>query len=136
MKKGTALLIVLLFIAIFGGIATTMTRAGLLNGIFASKAVAAVIAEEASQAGLEVGLLDFKNNGVPLPGSPREFCVNLDDAANLVKPGSCNLAPTIRWANVKIESTGSNNAFVKITSTGRFGYVIKKHSLTQKFEIW
>jgi|GEM_PF-3561047 len=132
MKKGAALLIVVLFIAIFGAVMVTATRAGLLNGIFTNNTISAMIAEEASQAGLEIGLLHFKNNGIPAAATI--LCLDLENTIAPVSAGPCGaLSATKRYAQVTLEPT---NNLLKITSVGRYGHVVKKHTLTQQAIPW
>lgn len=132
MKKSSALLLVVLFIAIFGAVTVTATRAGLLNGIFTNNTIDAMIAEEASQAGLEVGLLDYKTSG-----SAKTLCVDLETGVvTPITTGECDGAATTRYAKVEIAPADNNPSLIKITSTGHYGYVVKQHVLTQVAEAW
>lgn len=126
MKKSAALLFVVLFIAIFGAVVVTSTRAGLLNGIFTNNTIDAMIAEEASQSGLEVGLLYYKNGA-----TSKDFCFNLETANE-----SCTKDAKTRYAEVTIAPDDTNPSLVSITSTGHYGYVVKQHTLTQTVEPW
>jgi len=131
MRKGAALLIVILFIAIFGAVMVTATRAGLLNGIFTNNSINAMIAEEASQAGLEAGLLYYKNSGT----AAQTLCVDLDSTnlSEIVKTGNCGLfGPSRPYAKVQIAPAGAGLDLVSITSIGYYGAVTKKHSLTKE----
>lgn len=135
MKKAVALLIVILLIAIFGSVAVTMTRAGLLNSIFTTNAIDAMSAQEASQSGLEVGLLHYKIWGTSQ--NPEEkMCINLDIFdANPPRGQFCSgISAKIESADLSIKLLANN--FIQITSTGHYGYTVKKHFLKQKVEAW
>lgn len=132
MKKGAALLIVILFIAIFGAVGVTITRTGLLNGIFTNNTIDVIIAEEASQAGLEAGLLYYKDYS----SATADLCVDLDEAdlTKITKVESCanNMERTKRYAAVSIKPKPGETSLVSITSVGHYGNVIKSHSITQE----
>jgi len=132
MKKAAALLIVVLFIAIFGAVMVTATRAGLLNGIFTNNTIDAMIAEEASQAGLEAGLLYFKNNSAQAV----DLCVNLELSEVKENQPTCQFSALTRYAKVSVALVPNNPSLISITSIGHYGYVVKKHTLTQKAVLW
>jgi Tfp pilus assembly protein PilX len=134
MRKAAALLIVILFIAIFGAVGVTIARTGLLNGIFTNNAIDAMIAEEASQAGLEIGLLYFKTNTVP--ATEKTFCVDLETASVVTPAGTCNHPVTSRFAYVTVGPVTGNPNFVTITSTGYYANTVKKHTLKQQVAAW
>lgn len=139
MKKGAALLMVVLFIAIFGAIVITITRSGLLNSIFANNIISAMRAEEASQSGLEVGLLHFKIFGNDTSWThggvtSSTMCVDVSENGEPGYQGCSGKQPTDFWADVSFAPVSGD--LIKITSTGHFGYIIKKHSLTQIAEPW
>lgn len=142
MKKGAALLIVLLFIAIFGGVAVTMTRAGLLNGIFTNNAISAIVSEETSQSGLEVGLLHYRMYGLGQQMN-QPMCVEINEieATSFYDPlfdnKIChgNLSAKNQYVDLTVSKI-SNSRLISITSVGHYGYVIKKHSLSQEAKIW
>lgn len=136
MKKAEALLIVILFIAIFGAVAVVVTRDGLLNGIFTNNTVDAMSAEEASQSGLEAGLLYYKNNPSVAGTSNTILCVNVDEASVAKNPiAGCSGMSTTRYAEVTI-TPPSGVIFVTIQSVGHYGYVVKQHKLTYQVARW
>ena len=129
MKKSEALLIVVMLIAIFLSVAVTLTKSGIINVMITTNIASAMVAEEASQAGLEVGLLDYKINGAP--GSTKPLCADLDNPSS---PSCSSKSAKDHYADVSISKDDNN--FITITSIGHFGAVVKKHSLTQVIETW
>ncbi|OGD56733.1 hypothetical protein A2V71_04290 [Candidatus Berkelbacteria bacterium RBG_13_40_8] len=110
-KTGSALLIILLVISISSALALTLARSLISNIGYTTNISDAMIAEEASQAGVEMALLRYKNG----------------DKSNFEKTIS-STSPESRVEVVITESGGT----VTIVSTGISGGVRKKHILTQR----
>ena len=133
MKKGAALLIVLLLIAIFGAIVITITRTGLLNSIFANNIISSMRAEEASQSGLEITLLHFKLFGqVEWPLDNDKSCFNVTTKRYC----QLNNLPNANESYEIHQIRKISGDMLELSSIGHFGYVVKKHSLTQMIERW
>jgi Tfp pilus assembly protein PilX len=110
MKKAAALLIVLLIITALGTVALTVARSVISGVGFTSALSDAMVAEQASQAGLEYGLLLYKNGTTSWSGT-----------RNL---GS-GISATV---TISQDATG----LITIKSIGSFGLVKKQHILRQK----
>lgn len=124
MKKGAALLIVILLIAILANVAIMVSRSGFLNNMFNANIVNAMVAEQASQAGLEYALLKDKN------GDSVDCLLNLETG----DCGGGSRSPNTRYAEIKISSDETAKKIKIIESTGYFNNIQKKHTLTQTFE--
>lgn len=123
-KKGAALLIVILLIAILLNVAIIVSRSGVFNSVFNSNIINAMVAEQASQAGLEYGLLRYKNTPTWTTGCKQ---LNLDGPN--VNLGNCgNRSANTRYAEIMISGTEGAK---RIESIGYFNNIQKKHVLTQ-----
>lgn len=128
-RKGAALIMGLLIIVTLGTVALVVARQ-IISGLYLTSSLAdAMVAESASKAGLEYGLLRYKNN----PNITGDFRIHLDtnvinDPANL----TINPPANERIADVRI---GDVSGHYTIESIGRFGRVQKRHALVANFAL-
>ena len=133
MKKGAALLIVIMLIGIFLSVAVTLTKSGIINVMITSNIASSMIAEEASQTGLEVGLLYYKLHGVEAwPRGRYVLDQGGDTCQDYSLPGCPAVTNTTPYADIRIEVTGGNA--VKITSTGHYSAIVRQHTLTEEIQ--
>lgn len=133
-QPGAALLITLLLVSIFGAVAVIGVRSIIMNNTMTLSTADAMVAEAASKAGLEYGLLAFKNNN-DIAGSTKCFLVNIETGNNPDATSAPAICPARgqfneRTAVVKISKNASNKIMVE--STGYFGKVAKYHKLTEQ----
>lgn len=108
-KKGSALLMILLIITILGAVALTLSRSIIAGVGFTTNISDSMAAEQASKAGLELGLL------------------HMDDGTTFPVSQTIDTGHTTFTVNRTDQDDGS----ILIESTGQSGTVIKKHQITK-----
>ncbi len=109
-KKGAALLIVLVLIAVISALVAVTARSAIAGMLFTTNTVDNMTAEVASKAGIEIGLLKLKN-GQSFPSGDEIIDSTINSKYNIAS------------------STSSS-----IVSIGKMGRVQVKHTLSQKVE--
>lgn len=126
MKKGAALFIVLLVIVAVGTIGVTLSRS-VISGVAATSAISdSIIAEQASKAGLEAGLLKCKLDNNCNTSGGTIIRINLETMNIQTKGENSPVAANEIVADVTISGAPGNK---KIESTGRFGRAFKTNCL-------
>lgn len=141
-RKSAALLIGLLIITVAGTVALTMAKSVIAGTGTASRLSDSIIAEEASQAGVEYALYQckiapiFTSGFTPIPMPSPEFDLETDTPHRHVNVADSEYQDTItRDPNPIIpgDTTGYNRV-CNISSIGQYVKTYKKHTLNINFD--
>lgn len=132
-KKGAALLIGLLIITVAGTVALTMAKSVIAGTGTASRLSDSIIAEEASQAGLEYGLYQCKGTAVsttliPITMPSPSFDLDTDATHRHVVVSGQYLDVVVRAPDLLNPTTGYQRT-CQIQSVGSYSKTYKKHTL-------